>query len=48
MIDIELSAFYPLSNLYGKRAVGVLRITDMPLIEYYKFSEKFLDLAKKK
>ncbi|WP_241208401.1 phosphorylase family protein [Saccharolobus islandicus] len=47
-IDMELSAFYSLSNLYGKRAVGVLRITDMPLIEYHKFSEKFAELAKKK
>ncbi|QXJ34463.1 phosphorylase family protein [Saccharolobus shibatae] len=46
-IDMELSAFYTISNLYNKRAVGVLRITDMPLIEHY-FSEKFAELAKKK
>jgi purine-nucleoside phosphorylase len=47
-VDMELSAFYSLSNLYGKRAVGILRITDMPLIERHKFSEKFAELAKKK
>ena len=45
---MELSAFYSLSNLYGKRAVGILRITDMPLIERHELSEKFAELAKKK
>ncbi|BDC18823.1 purine-nucleoside phosphorylase [Acidianus sp. HS-5] len=32
-IDMEVSAFYKIARFYGKRAVALLRISDMPLIE---------------
>ncbi|WP_231918249.1 purine-nucleoside phosphorylase [Saccharolobus solfataricus] len=38
-IDMEVSAFYKMSRFYGKRAVAVLRISDMPLIELHKQEE---------
>ena len=38
-IDMEVSAFYKIARFYGKRAVAVLRISDMPLIELNKQKE---------
>ncbi|HII74558.1 TPA: purine-nucleoside phosphorylase [Sulfurisphaera tokodaii] len=38
-IDMEVSAFYKVTKFYGKRAVAVLRISDMPLIELHKQKE---------
>jgi len=40
-IDMEVSSFYRLANYYGKKALAILRVSDMPLTEYHFFSEKY-------
>jgi len=40
-IDMEVSSFYRITNYYDKKAVAILRVSDMPLSDYYFFSEEY-------
>jgi len=40
-IDMEVSSFYRITNYYGKRALAILRVSDMPLSSYHFFSEEY-------
>jgi len=45
-IDMEVSSFYRITNYYGKKALAILRVSDIPLSNYY-FSSKEYESWKK-
>jgi len=40
-IDMEVSSFYRITNYYGKKALAILRVGDMPLSNYHLLSEEY-------